>query len=68
MPVQILHMECIGIDEDEWGKKEECGKCIFLENCIKEEDLIKNQEEEFVKTCEELILSLYSFANFTYPL
>lgn len=30
-------MECIGIDEDEWGKKEECGKCIFLENCIKEE-------------------------------
>lgn len=29
-------MECIGIDEDEWSIKEECGNCIFSEKCIKE--------------------------------
>lgn len=29
-------MDCIGIDEDEWEIKEECKKCIFSLNCIKE--------------------------------
>lgn len=29
-------MECIGIDEGEWGTQEVCGDCIFSEKCVKE--------------------------------
>lgn len=29
-------MDCIGIDEDEWGIKDVCGDCIFSEKCVKE--------------------------------
>lgn len=29
-------MDCIGIDEDEWGIQETCGDCIFSEKCVKE--------------------------------
>lgn len=29
-------MECIGIDEGEWGTQELCGDCIFSEKCVKE--------------------------------
>lgn len=31
-------MECIGIDEGEWGIQEICDDCIFSEKCIKEEE------------------------------
>ena len=30
-------MDCIGIDDAEWGIKEDCGNCIFSEKCVKEE-------------------------------
>lgn len=30
-------MDCIGIDEDEWDKQEDCSSCIFSEKCIGEE-------------------------------
>lgn len=30
-------MDCIGIDEDEWGIQETCGDCIFSMKCVKEE-------------------------------
>lgn len=29
-------MECIGIDEDDWNIKENCGNCIFSLKCVKE--------------------------------
>ena len=30
-------MDCIGIDEDEWGIQEDCNSCIFSMKCVKEE-------------------------------
>ncbi|MCX4306114.1 MAG: hypothetical protein OSJ69_09975 [Acetatifactor sp.] len=30
-------MDCIGIDEDEWSKQEDCNNCIFSVKCVKEE-------------------------------
>ena len=29
-------MDCIGIDEDEWGRREACSECIFSMKCVKE--------------------------------
>ena len=29
-------MDCIGVDEGEWGKQETCDDCIFSEKCINE--------------------------------
>ncbi len=29
-------MDCIGIDDDEWSKPEQCGECIFAAKCVKE--------------------------------
>ncbi len=30
-------MNCIGIDENEWGKQEDCNNCIFSLKCVEEE-------------------------------
>lgn len=30
-------MECIGVDDDDWNKRENCGRCIFSEECVKGE-------------------------------
>lgn len=29
-------MNCIGIDDNDWGTVEDCGNCIFSERCVKE--------------------------------
>ena len=30
-------MKCIGIDDDEWNRQEDCQNCIFSVKCIEEE-------------------------------
>lgn len=35
---EIECMECIDVDMDGWNNKEECGECIFNNNCIKQKE------------------------------
>ena len=31
-------MDCIGIDDDDWENIEDCGKCIFAQECVRGEE------------------------------